>query len=151
MEATSLDIAIEEILDSIEDSLKSAAKKNGSLEEVKEIVRGDRHKTKPKVPAVWIFSETATCEHLSSIVENWTLPVILSAIVKEDRPEAGYRKATRLAAKARSEILKERTLGLRKFVQDSQSARFEASAPWLREGSLFAANAVLNVIFRVKE
>lgn len=151
METKRLDQAIKEIIDSIEATLKVATGKGKALEDIKEVVKGERHRTKPPVPALWIFTEIATIEHSSALVERWTLPVIISAILKENDPEAGYEKAREYAAKARSEVLADRTLGLREFVQDVQSNRFEAGGPWLREGTLFAANAVISVMFRIKE
>lgn len=151
MEAKRLDEAIKEIIESIDNTLKSATGNGKPLKDIKEVVKGERHKTKPSVPALWIFTETATIEHASALVEQWTLPVIISAIVKENDPGAGYEKAGEYAAKARSEVLSDRTLGLREFVQDVQSNRFEAGGPWLREGTLFAANAVISVMFRIKE
>lgn len=144
--------AIDEIIDSIYNTLKDEIGEGKLLEGINELVIGDRHKTKPAVPAIWIFAETASIAHPPmALGEKWTLPIILSAIIKEDDAELGYREATKYAAKARSVILKNRTLGLRDFVQDTQSSRFEPSAPWLRQGNLFAANAVLNVIFTILE
>jgi hypothetical protein len=142
-----LDEAINDILDSIVKTLKESENLTG----VNDIVRGDRHKTKPEVPAIWVFADTATQSHATSLVERWVMPVILCAIIKDDDAESGYKNATQLAAKARSEVLKDRTLGLREFVQDTQSLRFEPSAPWLNQGNLYCSNAVLNVFFNIRE
>lgn len=144
--------AIEEIIDSIVAMINAETGTGKILEGIAEVVRGDRHKTKPDVPAIWIFADIATITHPPmALAEKWTMPIILSAIVKEDDTETGYKKATEYAARARTVILKDRTLGLREFVQDTQSSRFEPSAPWLRQGNLFAANAVINVIFTILE
>ena len=152
VEAKNLSTALEEILDKVKELLEAAVGDGKSLAGIKEVIRGDRHRTKPDVPAIWIFADTATVAHPPmALAEKWTVPIVLSAIVKENDVEKGYKGATEFAAKARSVILKDRTLGLRNFVQDTQSARFEASAPWLRQGSLFASNAVVNVIFTVLE
>jgi hypothetical protein len=144
--------AIEEILDAIVTLVEAETVDGGSLSDIEEVIRGDRHKTKPAVPAIWIFAETANIAHPPmAMAEKWTMPVILSAIVKNDDVEEGYKEATELAAKARTAVLSDRTLGLRTFVQDTRSLRFEPSAPWLRQGSLFAANAVIEVIFTIFE
>lgn len=147
-----LDEAFEAIIDSITNMLIAATGGGGLLEEVRAVVRGDRARPRPDVPAVWIFAETANPEHNpTTIQESWSLPVVLAAIVKSEEPEEGYRTASSLAARARSVVLKDRTLGLRQVVQDTRSGRFEPGGPWHREGNLYSAVAVLQVTFRIRE
>ena len=83
--------------------------------------------------------------------ETWVLPLVIVAVVKDDEPEDGYKNATALAAKARSVILEDRRLNKLNFVQDLYSDRFEASAPWLREGQVFYSLAIVNVVFTILE
>jgi hypothetical protein len=121
------------------------------LDEVEEIVRGDRARPQPLTPAVFVYTEAARNDPTPrSLHETWTLPVILVAVVKDSDPESGYRKATELAAKARSIVLKGSRIDL-DYVQDIRSSRFEASAPWLKEGQLFYSLAVVDVIFTILE
>jgi hypothetical protein len=147
-----LDEAFEAIIDSITNMLIAACGGGGLLEGVRAVVRGDRARPRPDVPAVWVFAEMVNPEHNpTTIQESWSLPVVLAAIVKSEDPEEGYRMASSLAARARSVVLKERTLGLRQVVQDTRSGRFEPGGPWHREGNLYSAVAVLQVTFRIRE
>ena len=145
-----LDQAYEAIMDAVANSLDAA--RSGLLDDVTAIIRGDRARPRPSTPSIWVFAETLTPSHAqTTIQESWTLPVVLAAIVKSDTPEAGYRKASSLAARARSVVLADRVLGLRQLVQDTKSARFEPGGPWHQEGNLYSAVAVVQVTFRINE
>ena len=147
-----LDEAYDAIVDAIVAKLELAKEPGGLLEGTESIVRGDRARPRPPTPALWVFAETATPEHSpTTIQERWQLPVVLAAIFKTDDPELGYKEASRMAARARSVILKDRTLGLRPVVQDTRTSRYEPSGPWHNEGQLYGAVAVLQVTFRIKE
>jgi len=144
--------AIKDILDSIKSILESATEEGELLEGVKEVVRGDRVRPRPEPPTIWIFTDEAVAIHPPmSLAEKWSLPIVLSAVYKTDDPDTGYMEATSLAAKARSVILKDRTLGLRNFIQDVQSVRFDPSGPHFNEGQLYGAAATVNVIFTIFE
>ncbi len=149
-----LDQAFDSIMGAVKDALEADAE--SLISDVNEIVRGDRARGKPESPAIWIFGETANIDHtVTSLQERWSLPVVLVAIYQQtdnDTEEEAYMQASSLAARARSVIFKsDRTLGLRSLVQDTRSSRFEPSAPWHRDGKLFAAAAVIDVIFRILE
>lgn len=147
-----LDEAIDIILDQVMELLKEEIAPGCLLEGVKSIVRGDRYKTPPPLPSVWVFADVATASHPpAAIHETWELPILLVSVIKNDIPEDGYRLATRLAARARSAIMKHRTLDRRDVVQDVRSIRFEPSAPWLNEGSKYSSVAVISVRFRIME
>lgn len=147
-----LDEAFEAILNAVFEKLKAAQEEGELLEEVETVVRGDRARPRPMTPALWVFAEQANPTHTpTSMQESWELPLVLTPIYKTDIPEEGYEKASEMAAKARSVILKDRTLGLREIVQDTRSGRFEPSGPWHSEGQLYSAVAVVIVTFRIKE
>lgn len=147
-----LDEAIERILDAIVERLGDQTGTEGLLAGVEEIVRGDRTKGPAKPPSIWVYLTLSRNDHPPrSLTETWTLPVVLQATVRSQDPEGGYREATKLAARARSTLLLDRTLGLRGFVQDTRSSQFEPSSPEHREGALFAAFAVCDVIASVLE
>ncbi len=149
-----LDEAFDSIMTKIEEKLSEATAEGGLLHEVKSIVRGDRARQQPLTPAIWIFAEPANPTDAStSIREVFSLPVVLTAIAQSDDPVEGYSKSSELAAKARSVVLKDKKLvsELRGTVQDTRSGRFEPSGPWHREGRLYGAVAVVNVIFIIKE
>lgn len=146
-----LDEAFEAIINSVIGVL-SAATVDGLLVGVNTVVRGDRARPRPDVPAVWVFAENANPEHSpTTLQERWVMPIALVAIVKSDDTEEGYRGASSLAARARSVVLKDRTLGLRRLVQDTRSGRFEPSGPWHREGNLYSSVALVEVTFRILE
>lgn len=147
-----LDEALEDIIDAVVDVLQKEVKEEGDLEGVETIVRGDRTRPAPRPPTIWVRCLDAIPNHeRRSYAEMWALDVLLIAVVKSDDPEEGYRKATALAARARSVVLKDRSLGLRGFVQDVRSGRFEPSGPDLQNDTLIAASAVVQVHFTILE
>lgn len=145
-----LEDAFEQILDAAEALLKAEVAPGKALADINEVVRGDRD-ISPKIPALWIYSEPVTNQHRHANYETWTMPLVLAATVEDNEPTKGYRRAAKIAAGARRVLIKDRHLGLGGFVQDAQSARFEASQPWSRRGNLYDAVAVVNVIFTVFE
>ncbi|MDI6840436.1 MAG: hypothetical protein QMD71_06295 [bacterium] len=147
-----LDQAINQILDAIVQTIEAEITEGGLLEGVKTVVRGDKTRPKPETPSVFIFTDMAQMQQSPrTLAEQWRLPVIFATTVKNDDPEEGYRQVTELAAKVRSAVLRNRTLGLRNFVQDTKSLRFEAGGPNHQQGSLFGAAAVVEVLFTILE
>lgn len=147
-----LDEAFEAIVDAITNMLITATGAGGLLADVSAVVRGDRARPRPATPSLWVFAEAANPVHQpTTIQESWTLPVVLAAIVKSEDPEEGYRLASSIAARARSVVLTDRTLGLRHVVQDTRSGRFEPGGPWHQEGNLYSAVAIIQVTFRIRE
>lgn len=147
-----LDEAINQILDAIVGAIEAEITEGGLLEGVKTVIRGDRTRPKPDAPSVFVFSDIAqTRETPRTLAETWSMPVIMVATVRETEPEKGYRSATELAAKVRSAVLKDRSLGLRHFVQDVRSMRFDPGGGEYSEGSLFGAAATVEVIFTILE
>ena len=147
-----LDEAFEGIITNITEMLEAETQEGHLLEEIEEVVRGDRARPRPRTPSLWVFAERANPTHTpSSMQESWELPIVLTPVIKTDLPEEGYKEASELAAKARSILLKNRTLNLREVVQDTRSGRYEPSAPWHNEGQLYSAVAVVIVTFRIRE
>ena len=147
-----LDEAINQILDAIVGAIEAEVTEGGLLGEVKTVIRGDKTRPKPETPSVFVFTDVARAqESPRTLAEQWRLPVICVVTVKEDDPEEGYKKSTELAAKVRSIILKDRSLGLRQFVQDTKSLRFETGGPNNQQGSLFGAAATIEVLLTILE
>ena len=147
-----LDEAFEEIIDSIVETLQGATEEGELLEEIKSVVRGDRSRPRPDLPALWIFPERATAQSTPrTIAETWDLPISLTVVVKSDDPEIGQKVSTRLSALSRSVILKDRSLGLRDFVQDTRSGSFEPSGPHHNEGTLWGSASQIIVKFVICE
>jgi len=151
-ELIKLDEALDGIMTGIVDLITNATGEEGALQGVETVVRGDRSRPAPVTPAVWVRGMTASCDHTQrSYAEKWVIDVLILGIVKNDEPEQGYKKATELAAKARSEVLKDRCLGNRKYVQDVRSGNFEMGGPDLQNETLFAATAIVQVHFVIME
>ncbi len=147
-----LDQAINQIIDAIVNSIEEEVRDGGLLEEVNTVIRGDKTRPKPETPSIFVFTDVARAEASPrTLAEQWRLPVILVVTVKDNDPEEGYRLATELSAKARSVVLRDRSLGLRRIVQDTKSLRFEASSPHNQQGALHGAAATIEVLFTILE
>lgn len=144
-ELIKLDQAIDGILEAITDKLIEA-------ELAESVVRGERARTTPAIPALWVYGIQATPNHdRRSYAEMWVFEVAIVAVVKSDKPEDGAIEATTLAAKARSEIIKDRSLGNRNYVQDTKSGRFEPNGPDMNKNNLYAASATIMIEFTILE
>ena len=154
-ELIKLNTALKGIVDGIEAAITAEMDQDdegSTLKDVATVIRGDKSRPTPKPPAIWIRPLTATADHAQrSYAEKWQLNVLLLAIIKNTDPEEGYNQATDLAARARSAVLKDRTLGSRKYVQDVRSASFEMSGPDLRNEAITAATATIQVHFVILE
>lgn len=151
-ELINLEDALEGIMDGIEAAIRAAINPGQPLAGIKTVIRGDRARPAPLPPTIWFRGMSASCDHAQrSHAEKWTFDVLLLAIVKNDDPAEGTREATALAARARTAVLKDRSLGQRRYVQDVRSINFEMSGPNLQNESLFAATATLQVHFIILE
>ena len=157
MTTVRLDEAIEAILDAMVAAVTAAAASHGNpLSSLRSVVRGDRARPLPELPSLWIVPEPASNTHVATaggrgIAETWTMPVRLAALIKSDDPLTAGRECVRLAALARSEVLRDRQLGL-PYVADVTSTAFDAAPPRPAENSLlYWADATLTVRFTVLE
>lgn len=151
-ETVFLEDAIEAILDAMVEILDDARTSGGELAEVVAVVRGDRTRPMPKMPALWLVPEPATNSDTSpGLAESWSMPVRIAALVKSDDPAEAGRDCVKLAARARRLVLGVRRLGLA-YVNDVTSTAFDAAA---RHGdpnrNLFWADATVTVRFRIRE
>lgn len=140
-------------MDGVEAAIEAEREaEEGTLTDIKTLIQGDKSRPTPQPPAVWIRGLMATCDHSQrSYAEKWQVDILILAIVKNTDPAEGYEQATSLAARARSAILKDRTLGNRKYIQDVRSKGFEMSGPDLRNEALCAATATIQVHFVILE
>ncbi len=154
-ELIQLDAALEGIMDGIEALIKAEMdqeKETSTLKDIETLVRGNKSRPSPRAPAVWIRGLTAMADHSQrSYAEKWTVSVLILAIVKNTDPEVSYKEATSLAARTRSAILKDRSLGQRKYVQDVKSKSFEMSGPDTGNEALAIATATIEVSFVILE
>lgn len=144
-----LDEAVEGILDAIVDGISAAAEEvGGGLDEVQAVVRGDRARPMPKLPAVWVVPQpmTATQETYGN-EEAWTMRVSIAALVKSDSPEEGGRKAQRFAARAAA-VVKSLRPDLSGYVVDIRMDSFDPTARSSeRNRNLFWTDATVRVTF----
>lgn len=98
-----LDVMVENILDAIADALSAAAEETGGgLDAVASIVRGDRARPMPELPAVWVVPQPAVCEGIDyGTDETWYVDVSIATLVKGDDPEEAARLSRELTARAR--------------------------------------------------
>lgn len=144
--------AMEKIQQAYFEAIRQETKEGGMLEGVRDIVLGNKARPQPEVPNVWVFREEATQDHTPTTrMEKWEVPIFLVSCVKDEIPEDGYKYADALAARSRSVILKDRTLGLRDFVQDTKTIRFFPSGPALSDGKMHSAAVVMQTTFLLKE
>lgn len=151
-ELIKLEAALEGILDGIMDQLEAENGEEGELSDVNTFIRGDKTRPTPVPPTIWVRGLTATPDHTQrSYAEKWMADFIILAIVKKEDPEQGYKDANALAARARSIVLGDRTLGNRNYVQDVRSGQFEMSGPHMQNDTLSAATAIIKVSFVILE
>jgi hypothetical protein len=122
------------------------------LSEVQAVVRGDRSRGVPPLPAIWVYPEKANYESRTyGEPETWVMPVTLAALVRSDDPEAGGRACARLAAEARRAALVDRQLGL-DYVVDTVPAAFDGAARSSeRNRTLYWADSQIRVTLTVEE
>jgi hypothetical protein len=145
--------AVEAILDAMIAAVDEAREPDGPLEDIRSVVRGDRARPQPAMPAVWVVPEPASCDATTgaraAIAETWTMPVRIAALVSSDDPEAAGREVVRIAALARRAVLGDRRLGL-PYVNDVTSTRFDAAVRRAeRNRNLHWADATVTVRFRI--
>lgn len=147
-----LDDALDAIATQAETILRDATQPSQPLAPIQAVVLGERARAQPDLPALYVFLDTASvAQGGPSLRETWNVPLVVVSLAHSDEPEDGYRASMRYAAAARSELLKDRRMGLA-FVNDVTSLRF-APTYQVPSGNLmiYAANAVLNVRFMVNE
>ncbi len=151
MKKIRFDEAYEGIINAYYEIIKAGQLEGNLLENVKTVVRSDRTRPTPKPPAIWIFPLSSINNQTMSRMEDWTLPVQLIAVVKNNDPIIGYYESFKLASKARSVILKNRKLGL-EYVRDTVSHSFEATDEGTNNrNNLYAHYALLWTNFNVYE
>jgi len=144
--------AWDSIVDGIVKAVEAWMTEGLPLSEVQAVVRGDRSRGVPPLPAIWVYPEKANCESRTyGDPETWVMPVTLAALVRSDDPDAGARACARLAAEARRAVLVDRHLGL-DCVVDIVSAAFDGAARSSeRNRTLYWADAQIRVRFTVEE
>jgi hypothetical protein len=150
-----LEDAIEEIIDAMIAAIDDARQESDSdapLAAVQKVIRGNRTRPMPDLPAIWVVPQVAVNAQTSpGLAEVWTMPVTIAAMVKDDDPDDGSRLAARLAARARSVVLGGRRLGL-DYVNDVVSTNLNPVAVHgNRNRNIHATDATVTVRFLVRE
>lgn len=141
---------LESIIQALLNTLEAAKEPGLTLQDVVNIVRGDRVTTgKIRTPALWIFPGPDLIEPAGGRTNDHKLEYIIVAITAGKDPEAGLRSANDLAARAYGVLIADRTLS--GTVHDLRPVRFEQSynGDWAAE--IYTAAAVLNAVVRRRE
>ena len=83
-----LDEAIEQITDALIAAIQAERNQDGLLPEVEDVVRGDRARTQPRTPNLWVFPED-TAEQIhepTTIREKWEMDFNIASVVKGEDP-----------------------------------------------------------------
>jgi hypothetical protein len=150
-----LDVSIEAIIDAIVAAVQAAVDdSDGGLQEVREVVRGDRARPTPQLPSVWVVPQPARMIRVEFGAEDWSLPVSVAALVKGDTPAEAGRDSQRIAALARSAALGAADAAEADGAQitDIVSTSFDPTARSSEKNrTLFWSEAVVTVTFTVNE
>lgn len=148
-----LSASIESILDVIVARIELETG-GGDLSDVQVVVRGDRARPMPALPAVFVVPNEARMVRNAYGDDAWTLPVSVSGLVKSDDPTEGGKATQRITAVAqaiaidcRAEL---RTAGVR--VTDIVPTTFDATARSSEKNrTLFWTEATVSVTFTVDD
>lgn len=149
-----LDESIEDVIDTVVAAVLAKTAVNESLDGVKSVVRGDRARPMPELPAVWIVPQPARMIRETYEDETWSLPLSLAALVKGDTPADAGRESQRITALARSAALQAKAAAeaAGAAVTDIVSTSFDPTARSSeRNRNLFWTEAVVTVTFTVTE
>lgn len=149
---TTLDVSVELIIDMIVQAIMGETG-GGTLSDVVTVVRGDRARPMPVLPAVWIVPQPAQMDRMTYDDETWVMPISIAALVKGDDPADAGRDSQRITALARSAALSVKLLGIPGVsLVDIVSVSFDPTARSNeRNRTLFWTEAVINVTFTVTE
>lgn len=161
MTTVTLADAVEGVLDAIVAAITAETEPDLTLDGIRSVVRGDRARPMPMLPAVWVVPEPARTTSSATrsnraagspaISEVWEMPVRIAALVASDDAEQGARDAVRYAALARKAALSARRLGL-EYVNDVSSTTFDAAdRRSATNRNLHTADATVSVTFWVRE
>lgn len=156
MEIKTLESAIEDILDKIEEKLSDAMQDGGKLSDVKTLIIGSKTSNKPEAPAIWGMEGETVIDPTSglTIYERWNMDIsIIGVIYNAVDGKEGYKEANRLTARAKNILLADRTLGFGHgtFFQDIKSKRFDGNNPHFQNGNFYSAMYTLTTVFTVRE
>lgn len=145
-----LDESVEDIIDAVVGAIRDELS-GGELSDVQDVVRGDRARPMPKLPAVWVVPQPARFnQETYGDEETWSMPISIAALVKSDDPDTGGRLAQSISARARAAALPARPVNV--DITDVRSETFDPTARSSeRNRNLFWCEAVIRVTFTVDE
>lgn len=123
--AESIDAILDAMVAALEAERESGS--GGELDEVETIVRGERARPMPKLPALWVVPDPAKNDQTTQgLAESWSMAIHLASLVKDDDQDAGRRLAVSIAARARAIVMRDRRLGAGlPYVNDIVSTSFD--------------------------
>ena len=156
MEIKTLEDAIEDILDKVEEKLSEAKQDGGKIEDVKTLVIGAKTSLKPETPAVWVMTGEMMIDPTTTLTiwERWSMEiVVIGVIYNTTSGREGFKEANGLTARAKNILLADRTLGFGHgtFFQDIKSKSFDGNNPYFQSGNYYSAAFTLTAVFTVRE
>lgn len=120
---------------------------NGRLDGVKTVADGERVRSIPELPGVFLIreGETVTQERIHETIDY---ELSLLAIVTNDDPEEGLDEAEKWSAEATAVVLADRHLGL-DFVNDAKFVRGIPVSGAHTEGRRSGSVSVITVTFTI--
>jgi hypothetical protein len=158
VESKTLEQAIDDIMEAIETTLKNAINVDGGkLHDVKSLIMGGKTSQSPKTPGLWVGQGEARLVPEDSYLktECWAMEIAVVSVIYNTDQYQGEKDANSLAARAKSVLIADRTLGFDHgtFFSDIRSSRFIGSNPEFitKSGNLFSAIYTCEVYFTVIE
>ena len=107
---TPLDQHFAQIMDAAEQLLRAAMVPGGTLQDVTDVVRGDRANVgQLRPPLLWLMEGVDQIEPSGGSGNYHNLEVVVAALIADNDPEAGRKAAANLAARAYGVMLKDRS------------------------------------------
>jgi len=123
---------------------------DGTIQDVKNIIRGDRTTTgKLPPPALWVFPGPDMIQTAGGHSSIHNFEVIVAAVVQHQDPAEGHKEATNLAARAYDILLSDKTWN--NTVHTVIPVRFDPSYEKAQSANLYWAAAVVNGVVRRRD
>ncbi|HDK26589.1 MAG TPA: hypothetical protein ENG48_05825 [Candidatus Atribacteria bacterium] len=156
METKTLEEAINDILEKIEEKLSDAMQDGGKLSDVKSLMIGMKTSKKPEAPAIWVMEGETVIDTTTRLTnwESWNMDIVIIGVVYNSKEaKEGYKEANTLTARAKNILLADRTLGFGhgSFFTDIKSKRFDGNNPYFQNGNFYSAAFTLTTVFTVRE
>jgi hypothetical protein len=116
-------LILEQIINLVE------SERSDFLSELKSITIGERNLDQIHKPCAWIWLSDYNLTSVTNFDENWDITLNIMTVYRTSDPVEGYIKASELAKKIRSVLLRSSRLGLIDVVNKIRSSRVHSTTP----------------------